>query len=177
VAHLGDGGLVVVDACRRWPSPHDPATVAKEAAAFLRSYNLTSAYADQYAAGFARSVYGAAGVALVDAPGTRSDAYMHLLPLLTQGRVELPPEPTLRTELLTLERRVRSGGRDVIDHRVHAHDDLANAVALAAWAASRSQPSAGDVVVIPSTLFSGYVDAAAGEANYVAIFEKETLRY
>ena len=43
------------------------------------------------------------------------------------------PEPTLRVELLSLERRVRSGGREVVDHRPGAHDDLANCVALAAW--------------------------------------------
>lgn len=143
VAHLDDDNLVVVDACRRWAAPHDPAVVARQAADFLAVYGLRTASADQYAAGFARTVYQAVGVALLDAPGTRSDAYLHLLPLLTQSRVELPPDPVLRTELLTLERRTRSGGKDFIDHRTGAHDDLANAVALAAWAAARAAAPGG----------------------------------
>ena len=136
VAHWEDE-RVVVDAVRRHPSPHDPAVVAEAIAKFLATYGLNSAESDQYAAGFSRSVYAAAGVTLIDAPGTRSDAYLHLLPLLTQGKVELPPDPVLRVELLTLQRRTRPGGRDVVDHRVGSHDDVSNATALAAWAAGR----------------------------------------
>jgi hypothetical protein len=132
-----DGQRVIVDACRRWAAPHDPAIVAREAAQFLAPYGLTHAYADHYGAELSRSLYHEAGVSLVSADATRSDAYLALLPLLTTGRVELPPEPRLRLELLGLERRTARGGRDSVDHRPGAHDDLANAVALACWAASR----------------------------------------
>jgi hypothetical protein len=132
-----DGKRVIVDACRRWPAPHDPAQVAREVAAFLHSYGVRTAIADQYGAGLTVSIYGEAGITLVPAAVTRSEAYLNLLPLLTTGRIELPPEPRLRQELLGLERRTARSGKDSVDHRPGAHDDLANATALAAWAASR----------------------------------------
>lgn len=138
VAHR-EGDRVIVDACRRWPSPHDPKIVATQVATFLQSYGLTSARADQYGAELSKSIYAEAGITLTAAPDNRSDTYLRLLPLLTTGRCELPPDPHLRTELLGLERRTRSGGKDVVDHRQSpgAHDDLANAVALAAVAAAK----------------------------------------
>lgn len=149
VAHM-ERGRVIVDACRRWTAPHDPAQVAAQVAAFLASYGLTSARADQYAAELARTIYRDAGIALLDAPDTRSDCYLRLLPLLTTGRVELPSEPQLRHELLGLERRTRTGGRDAVDHRPGAHDDLANATALAAVAASRGANTGSTLHVVYS---------------------------
>jgi hypothetical protein len=64
--------------------------------------------------------------------------YLRLLPLLTTGRIELPPDQMLRSEMLGLERRTSRSGRDTVDHRPGAHDDLANAVALAAVQAARA---------------------------------------
>jgi hypothetical protein len=146
IAHNEDG-QVVIDAVFKWPSPHDPAVVAAQVADKLKAYGITSATSDQYAAGFSRTVYRTAGVQLLDAPGSRSDAYLHLLPLMTQRRVELPPVPSLRIELMGLQRRTRSGGRDTVDHRPGAHDDESNCVALAAWAVVRRAPTANQVAV------------------------------
>lgn len=129
-------GKIEQCAIRRWPSPHDPLQVAKEVAEFLATYKLTSARADQYGAAVVRGVYASAGVTLVDAPDSRSETYLKFLPLLTTGRVELSPDPVLRVELLTLERRTARGGRDSVDHRPGSHDDVANATALAAVAAT-----------------------------------------
>jgi hypothetical protein len=133
-----DGDRVVVAACRRWPSPHDPVQVAKEVAEFLQRYGLTTAHADQYGAELARSIYQEAGVALIPAEVNRSEAYLHALPLFTSGRIEIPDDPVLRTELLGLERRTGRSGKDAVDHHPGAgsHDDLANAVALAAHVAN-----------------------------------------
>lgn len=156
IAHR-DGQRVIVDACRRWPAPHDPAHVAAQVAEFMAGYGLTHAIADQYGAELSRVLYHEAGVSLVAADATRSDAYLKLLPLLTTGRVELPPDPRLRTELLGLERRTGRNGKDSVDHRPGAHDDLANAVALAAWSASRGGAWTGEprIKVNRSTLLDG----------------------
>ena len=129
-----DGDRAIIVACRRWPSPHDPAQVAQQAAAFLKSYGLTTASADDYGAGLSASLYRPAGIALSKAAHNASDTYLRLLPLMTSGRVELPPDPVLRHELLGLERHVRATGKDYVTHRDGAHDDLANAVARAAVA-------------------------------------------
>ena len=156
VAHR-DGQRVLVDGCWRFPAPHDPAHVAKQIAEVLTRYGLTHAVADQYGAELSRVLYSEAGITLVSADATRSDAYLKFLPLLTTGRVELPPDPRLRTELLGLERRTGRNGKDTVDHRPGAHDDLANAVALAAWAASRggAWDGAPRISVVRSTLMDG----------------------
>ena len=156
VAHR-DGQRIIVDGCWRFPAPHDPAHVAKQIAEVLTRYGLTHAVADQYGAELSRVLYSEAGITLVSADATRSDAYLKFLPLLTTGRVELPPDPRLRTELLGLERRTGRNGKDTVDHRPGAHDDLANAVALAAWAASRggAWDGAPRISVVRSTLMDG----------------------
>jgi hypothetical protein len=158
IAHV-EGERVVVDAVRRWPAPHDPQVVAKQVAEFLAGYKLHSACADSYAAEFAVGAYRAAGVTLQRAELSRSECYLELLPLMTSGRVELPDDPVLRTELLGLERRTGRSGKDSVDHRPGAHDDLANATALAAVTAARRFERASDpaqCIVIESPLFAEY---------------------
>ena len=155
VAHR-DRDRIVIDAVRRWPSPHDPADVAKEVAAFLAHYGLRTATADAYGAEITRSVYREAGVELLTSDASRSELYMAMLPLFTTGRIEIPPDPRLRLELLTLERRAARGGKDSVDHRVGAKDDVSNAAALAARAASRrSNTGRTKVAAGYSTLFDG----------------------
>jgi hypothetical protein len=48
---------------------------------------------------------------------------------LCSGEIELLDHPALIDQLAALERRTRSGGRDVVDHPSGGKDDLANAVA------------------------------------------------
>jgi len=163
VAHT-EGQRVVVDACRRWTAPHDPKAVAMQVAEFFKAYHLTAATGDHYGAELARSLYADAGLTLITSEHPRSDVYLRLLPLMTTGCAELPPDPTLRVELLGLERRTARNGKDSIDHRPGstAHDDLANAVALAAVAASRLSSVPGEVVVGRSDIF----ETGPGESYY-----------
>lgn len=150
---------VIIAACRRWPAPHDPKVVAAEVAAFLKTYGLALGIADQYGAELSRSIYSDAGVTLSASPVTRSEAYLHMLPLLTTGRIEIPDEPVLRRELLGLERRTTRSGKDSVDHGPHGHDDLANAVALAAYAASRNTRAPFDIDAVhvgPLEIFDTY---------------------
>lgn len=151
VAHA-EGQRVIVDACRRWTAPHDPKAVAQQVAAFFKGYGLTGATADYYGAELSRTLYADAGLALITSEHPRSDVYLRLLPLLTTGRVELPPDPTLRVELLGLERRTARSGKDTVDHRPGAHDDMSNACALAAVAASRLSIASGAAESIPSDI-------------------------
>lgn len=151
-----EGDLIIVDACRYWPAPHDPVAVAKEVAEFLAGYKLTSAVADQYGAELSRSIYSEAGVSLMPAEVNRSEAYLACLPLFTSGRIEIPDDPRLRSELLSLERRTGRTGKDAVDHHAGLHDDLANSVCLAAWRASKQSASADNQVYINfSTINAG----------------------
>ena len=49
----------------------------------------------------------------------------------------MPDHRQLLTEFRQLERRPTGNGRDIVDHPVRAHDDMANAVCGALWAASK----------------------------------------
>jgi hypothetical protein len=159
VAHR-DRERIVIDAVRHWPAPHDPLIVASEISKFLGTYGLTSALADNYAAEFATSAYREAGVALTPAEINRSEGYLHALPLFSSGRIEIPDDPRLRAELLGLERRTSAAGRETIDHRPGAHDDVANALALAAYACGRTSARTQGLFVARSTALSGYFDQA-----------------
>jgi hypothetical protein len=52
--------------------------------------------------------------------------------LFAQGRIAILDNPVLVRELKLLERRPQAGGRTRVDHPSGAHDDHANALALAA---------------------------------------------
>jgi hypothetical protein len=157
VAHR-DKDRIVIDAVRYHNAPHDPLIVAAEISKFLATYGLTSALADNYAAEFATSAYREAAVALTPAEINRSEAYLHLLPLFTTGRIEIPDDPRLRAELLGLERRTSGAGRETIDHRPGAHDDVANCLALAAYACGRASAGAQGLFVARSTALDGYAE-------------------
>lgn len=146
-----DGNVVRVAAARLWPAPHDPKAVAEEVAAFLKGYGLTSARSDQYGADLRTSIYRDAGVELADSELNRSELYLHLLPLFTADRLEIPDDPRLLTELIGLERRTGRSGKDAVDHCPGRHDDLANAVAVAAWLASRAVSRPTPVIAVRST--------------------------
>lgn len=65
---------------------------------------------------------------------SKGELYVELLPLLTSQRAELLDDPHLVTQLLSLERRTGTSGKDAIDHPRGSLDDLANAVARGAGA-------------------------------------------
>jgi hypothetical protein len=157
-----EGDRVVVDACRPWPAPHDPKAVAVQVKEFLASYGLSYAAADQYGSEITKALYREVGLTLTDAQWTRSEAYLGLLPLLMTGRVELPPDPVLRLELLGLERRTARSGKDSVDHRSGAHDDLANAVALAVVTASHVGGTPGEISVQRSDFFDDHATPHIG---------------
>jgi hypothetical protein len=161
-----DGHVIRVAAARVWPAPHDPAAVAAEVAAFLKLYGLASARSDQYGADLRTSIYRDASVSLIDAELTRSELYLHLLPLFTSDRIEIPDDPRLLAELIGLERRTGRTGKDAVDHCAGRHDDLANAVAVAAWCASRAVAHGADAMMTtPSEIDARPPDARAGRVR------------
>ncbi len=112
------------------------------------------------------SIYAEAGVSLMDSELTRGELYLHLLPLFTTDRIEIPDDPRLRAELLGLERRTGRSGKDAVDHCPGRHDDLANAVARAAWSAARSGAVPDPAVLIPSRMFDDITNRRLDEGNY-----------
>jgi hypothetical protein len=159
IAHL-EGSVVVLDLLEHYPSPHVPALVVAEMAVHLKRYGLRDASGDFYSAEWARTEFeqhgisyrrvsrtewneGAAAIRRVHK--TKSELYISLLPRLHSGQIELLDDDILVSQLSSLERRTRSGGRDVVDHPPSGHDDAANCVAGVADACVQQPRVAGAV--------------------------------
>jgi hypothetical protein len=131
VAHK-EGRVVVVDLLLEFRPPFDPHDVVNRIAREVRSYGVERVVGDNYAADFVARAFIHAGLRYTKSDKPKSGLYTELLPRLTSREVELPDCPRLVDQIAGLERRVRSGGKDVIDHGPGGHDDLANCVAGAA---------------------------------------------
>jgi hypothetical protein len=129
---------VVVDLVRRYRPPFNPHVVVSQMVEELRRFGLRTITGDNYAAEFVAQAFGGCGVRYFKSEKPKSALYAELLPRICSGEIELPDDEPLVCQLAGLERRTRSGGRDVIDHPPGGHDDLANTVAgLADVAATR----------------------------------------
>lgn len=120
---------VVVDVVRAWAPPFNPSSVAAEAAELLKSYGCFEVVGDRYAGEFPRELFRSHGITYIPAEKDKSALYVELLSVVNSAGLELPDLPELLRELRGLERRRGASGRDRVDHRPGAHDDLANAVA------------------------------------------------
>jgi hypothetical protein len=126
---LPPDGRAVVDCVRKWDAPFNPTGVVAEAAGLLKRYHVGDVWGDKYAGEWPVEAFAehAIGYETCDAP--KSDLYLSFLAAVNGRRVELPADPELMTQLVGLERKRGSSGRDKIDHRTGGHDDVANAVA------------------------------------------------
>lgn len=135
IAHAEDR-KVVVDFLRGWKSPFNPHLVVIQMARELQRFGIHWVTGDNYAAEFVSRAFESEGISYTKCEKPKSELYGELLPRLCSGEIELVDDATLVDQIAGLERRTRSGGRDSIDHPPNGHDDLANAVAGAAVAAS-----------------------------------------
>lgn len=142
IAHR-EGRRVILDLLRRWRPPFNPHAVVGEMAAEIRRFNIRRCVGDNYGADFVAQAFTGNGVTYAKCEKIKSALYSELLPILCSGELELLDDDLLVSQLAGLERRVRSGGKDIIDHPPNSHDDLANAVAGVANVAVRTGLIAG----------------------------------
>jgi hypothetical protein len=120
---------VVTLACAREIKSSNTESVVSEFATLLRSYGLSTVFSDRYGSAWVTDAFARYGIRLQYSPKTRSELYLETLPLLGTGQVRLLDIPKLRTQFLSLRRRITRGGRDDVDHPANGFDELANAVA------------------------------------------------
>lgn len=129
IAHK-ESGRAVLDLVREVTPPFSPGRVIVEQfAALVKEYRCTEVTGDRHAVGFVAEYFAACGIKFTPAVHSKSELYAELLPLVNTGLVELLDHPTLRNQLLALQRRSIRGGRDSIDHPRGGHDDVANVAA------------------------------------------------
>ncbi len=139
----GAEGTVILDVLRGWHRVGDAlSSVVAVIAETVRAYRISEVVGDRYAAGWVRERFADAGLRYREADLDKSAAYLELEPLLAQGRLRLLDAPPLLRELRRLERRPQVGGKVRVDHPRGAHDDYANALAVAVSAGAR-QPVFG----------------------------------
>jgi hypothetical protein len=129
IAHITKDAKVILDIARSLKSPHDPAMVVSEQAEILKAYRIKKIIGDRYAGAWPEQEYRKYNITYQAAEKDKSGLYLDFLPLALSGSVELLDNKQLFTELRSLERRTRKGGRDLVDHPPKGHDDLVNSVA------------------------------------------------
>jgi hypothetical protein len=181
IAHFDpDRDTAVLDLVAERRPPFSPETVAEDFAAIIKRYNLRTVTGDRYAGDWPRAAFRQHGISYVTdwrdpkSPDklvslTKVDIYRELLPRLNAERVALLDHDRLLRQLVSLERRTGSTGRDVIDHGPNQHDDLANAAAgaLLLTARHRAAPMAravldGRVTLVGEPSGIGFVGAVRG---------------
>jgi len=153
-----DNWHIVLDAVREVRPPFSPEQVVSEFATLIRSYGLRSVTGDRYAGEWPRERFKHHGVTYTVAENTRSDLYLALVPSINSGRVRLLDHSKLENQLVSLERRTTRVGRDLVDHPVGGHDDIANAAAgalLGAFDAARRSVSTFSIDMEGKVTFKG----------------------
>jgi len=144
----------------RWPAPHSPASVIAEMAMVLRQYNLRTVMGDGYAAQMTVDLFAQNGIHYERSELNKSEIYVESLPLFMTDQIEGPNNETLRRELMSLQRRTRAGGRDIIDHASGQLDDTANSFAGACVFAWRGRSvNVGAIILGPPMVAASFEGA------------------
>ena len=143
IAHR-DERKVIVDFLKRYRPPFNPYKAIADMIQEIERYHVRSVVGDNYAAEFVAQAFTSHGLTYRKSEKPKGGLYLELLPRLCSGEIELLDIEALITQLASLERRTRSGGKDIIDHPPGLHDDLANVVAGVADVSARPQRNVGN---------------------------------
>jgi len=143
LSHRTKNGTVVIDVLRERVPPFKPESVSEEFSNILKDWGIGQIESDRYAGEWVTDSFEKHGIKVKPCEKSASELYMELGPAINQGSIELLDNKRLIAQLIGLERRTRSGGKDLITHYPGAHDDIANAVAGAYWMAKKKEKKAG----------------------------------
>lgn len=129
ISHREGEGRVILDVLRERRPPFQPKTVVSEFADTLKAYDISEVEADKYAGEWVPEAFREQGISVKPSAMTASELYLNFLPMMSNGSVELLDIKRLHSQLIGLERRTRSGGKDLINHYPGGHDDAANSCA------------------------------------------------
>jgi hypothetical protein len=141
ICHLDPNRVVVQDLVRIWRPPFKPAAVIREKARLCRDWRVGVIHSDNWGGGLPPDLYLKEGIRTITLP-PKTQLYLDLLHIVNSSRLRALDHPQTLAEAVALERRVRFGGGETIDHPAHgnAHDDCVNVLAAAVHVAA-SKPS------------------------------------
>lgn len=129
IGHAEPDGTSVLDVIRAIAPPFDPSVVVAEFAKLLKSYGLRTVTGDRYSSQWVVEAFAKEGITYLHSERSKSEIYLEAVSLFASGAVRILDNKNLISELILLERKTSRSGRDVVDHPVGAHDDLANSCA------------------------------------------------
>jgi len=119
-------GKIILDVLREARPPFKPDSVVEEFSQVLKQFEIAQVESDRYAGEWVTSSFRDHGIMVEPAKLSTSEIYLAALPLFSNASVELLDNKRLVSQLRGLERRTRSGGKDLVTHYLGGHDDLAN---------------------------------------------------
>jgi len=149
IAHYQDQGKIILDQVLEKRPPFSPENVVNEFAAVLKEYRISSVVSDRYAGQWVSESFARNGIGVNPSELSTSELYQEVIPLLHAGKVELLDNPRLVNQFISLERRTRAGGKDLITHPPGGHDDLANAAAGGVYYARKIMEPRGPIAWFP----------------------------
>jgi hypothetical protein len=144
VLHRSDDGHITVVYARRWTGtreiPVDPEAVTREISEFLQRHGINTLVGDQHCYPVLRDYFQKLGITYREfsfGTYTRASIFGNLGQLLGQQKITFVDEPELLRQFRSLERiNLPNGNTDIRPPR-SSKDDMAIAVALAAFELSR----------------------------------------
>ncbi len=133
--------MIILDVLREARPPFRPESVVEEYSQVLKGYGITSIMSDSYAGEWVVSAFQNHGISVEKATMSKSDFYLNVLPLFNNGSIRLLDQERLKNQLMSLERKVRSGSRDAVDN-FHGHDDLSNSASASLVLATQEEGGA-----------------------------------
>lgn len=139
VACLSDNQVRRIVLAREWrgtrKQPLVPGSVFAEIALLLQPYGLKYVHSDQFSEDAMREIARQKGLSLLVTPwtaGLKADAYDALKTLAQESRLDVPPDPAVKTDLLGIRTRLtRTGTVYELATQGARHSDYAPAIAMA----------------------------------------------
>jgi hypothetical protein len=141
IVHQDQDKRIVQDLIRIWRPPFSSSTVIKEKAALLKQFRIRTLTGDGWAGGLPADLYRAEAITYKKSELNKSEIYVAFLHLVNSARPLILDHPATINEALGLERRVRWGGGESVDHPQNGHDDAVNALAGACVLAATARPT------------------------------------
>jgi len=127
-----DNGVVVIDRIEAVKPPFSPETVVEDFARILRDFRCHEIVSDRFGGQWVESQFRKQGIVLRPSALSKSEIYLEAVPLFTMRKILLPKDAELEEEIIGLERKASSSGKDTIDHAQGYHDDKVNSALGAA---------------------------------------------